>query len=158
TLGNLHALDMGFRHQNVLLVHADARRAGNQGDRLQAFNAQMRAFVAQLPGVRIASMSAVTPLMGGGISMPIAINGRRVGGAVGNGEFAEFHFNTVAPRYFEALETPIVRGRDFSVRDDRNAPPVAIVNEAFVRLHMPDGDPLAERISVVGAPSDRQVI
>jgi predicted permease len=96
-------------------------------------------------------MSSITPLMGGGISMPIAVNGQPVGSG-------EMHFNQVAPRYFETLNTPFVLGRDFTVRDDATAPGVAIVNEAFVRQYLPNGRPLEQRVSVVGSPAEREVV
>ncbi len=38
------------------------------------------------------------------------------------------HFNVVGPRYFAALDTPVVLGREFTERDYGNAPAVAIVN------------------------------
>ena len=96
TLWNLRTLDRGFRHEGVLLVDVDARRAGYEGARLQAFNQEVLAIAERLPGVTAASLSSVTPLMGGGIIMPIAVNGQRVGSE-------ELHFNQVAPRYFETL-------------------------------------------------------
>jgi predicted permease len=89
--------------------------------------------------------------MGGGISMPISVNGQPVGSE-------ELHFNQVAPRYFETMDTPFVLGRDFTLRDDATAPGVAIVNEAFVRQYMPEGSPLGQRVSVVGSPDERQVV
>src|SRR5436190_3135971 len=151
TLWNLRTLDRGFRHEGVLLVDVDARRAGYEGARLQAFNQEVLGMAQRLPGVTAASLSSITPLMGGGIIMPIAVNGQRVGSE-------ELHFNQVAPRYFETLGTPLVLGRDFTVRDDTTAPGVAIVNEAFVRQYMPNGSPLDQRVSVVGSRPERQVI
>jgi predicted permease len=160
TLQNLRTYDRGFRHEDVLFVGVDARRAGYQGDRLRAFNQQALAFAAQLPGVSVASAAAVTPLMGGGISMPIAVNGQPVEGK----EFARdetrgrVHFNLVAPRYFETLRTPIVLGREFMPSDDQTAPAVALVNEAFVREYLPRGSPLGQRVSVVGAKVARVIV
>jgi putative ABC transport system permease protein len=101
--------------------------------------------------VTSASLSSITPLMGGGISMPIAVNGQPVGSG-------EMHFNQVAPHYFETLSTPFVLGRDFTVRDDATAPGVAIVNEAFVRQYLPNGRPLGQQVSVVGSGVERQVV
>jgi len=89
--------------------------------------------------------------MGGGVIMPIAVNGQPIGSE-------ELHFNQVAPRYFETLGTPFVLGRDFTIRDDATAPGVAVVNEAFVRQYMPNGSPLDQRVSVVGSRPERQVI
>jgi predicted permease len=154
TLGNLRTLDRGFRHEDVLLVDVDARRTGKDKPALRAFYQQMLAFVEELPDVKAASLSAVTPLMGGGISMPIAVNGQPVGGDISG----EMHFNVIGPRYFEVLGTPFVLGRDFTNRDDATAPPVAIVNEAFLRRYLKDVAPLGQRVSVVGSPQDMQVV
>jgi predicted permease len=151
TLWNLRTLDRGFRHEGVLLVDLDARRAGYDGPRLRAFNQEVLAIAERLPGVTAASLSSVTPLMGGGMIMPIAVNGQPVGSE-------ELHFNQVAPRYFETLGTPFVLGHDFTIRDDATAPGVAIVNEAFVRQYMPTGSPLGQRVSVVGSRDERQVV
>jgi predicted permease len=40
------------------------------------------------------------------------------------------------------------RGRSFQERDDKAAPPVVIVNEAFARQFFKDGDPLNERLVI----------
>jgi predicted permease len=154
TLDNLRTLDRGFRHQDVLLIDIDARRTGKDKPALRTFYQQTLAFVEHLPNVKAASLSAVTPLMGGGISMPIAVNGRPVRGEIDG----DMHFNVIAPRYFEVLGTPFVLGRDFTNRDDATAPRVAIVNEAFVRQYMKDIAPLGQRVSVVGSPQDMQVV
>src|SRR6185436_10947592 len=100
--------------------------------------------------VTAASMSSVTPLMGGGISMPIAVNAQPIGSG-------ELHFNQVAPRYFETLRTPFVLGRDFTLHDDATAPGVAIVNESFVRQYMTGVSPLDQRVSVVGSRENQVV-
>ena len=154
TLDNLRTLDRGFQHEHVLLIDVDARRTAKDKPALRAFYQQTLAFVEQLPGVKAASLSAVTPLMGGGISMPIAVNGQPVSGDISG----EMHFNVIGPRYFEVLGTPFVLGRDFTNRDDATAPPVAIVNEAFVRQYLKDVAPLGQRVSVIGSPQDMQVV
>jgi putative ABC transport system permease protein len=154
TLDHLRTLDRGFRHEDVLLIDLDARRTGKDEPALRAFYQQTLAFVEQLPSVKAASLSAVTPLMGGGIIMPIAVNGQPVRGDTDG----EMHFNVIAPRYFEVLGTPIVLGRDFTNRDDAAAPSVAILNEAFVRQYMKDVVPLGQRVSVVGSPHQMQVV
>ncbi len=130
TLHNLRTLDRGFGVEDVLLVGADATRSGYSGAKLAAFNDEVLAFIEGLPGVRAASVASITPLAGGGISQVIEVNGVKTGPD-------EMHVNTVGPRYFEAMQTPIVAGRDFAREDSATAPLVAIVNEAFAReLHV----------------------
>jgi hypothetical protein len=41
---------------------------------------------------------------------------------------------------FDAFGVQLRRGRGFTVADDAEAVPVAIVNEAFVRRYIPSGD------------------
>jgi putative ABC transport system permease protein len=48
--------------------------------------------------------------------------------------------------YFDTIRTPIVRGRDFRDADTAATTPIVIVNEAFVRRHLPDVDPIGRRI------------
>jgi putative ABC transport system permease protein len=42
---------------------------------------------------------------------------------------------------------PIVRGRDFTERDDLSAPPGLIVNEALARQYFPNEDPIGKRVA-----------
>jgi predicted permease len=151
TLHNLRTLDRGFGVADVLVVGTDAQRAGFTGPKLQAFNAELLAFIEGIPGVRAASVASITPLAGGGITQLIAVNGVQTGQE-------EVHFNNVGPRYFDAMQTPIVAGRDFAREDSPAGPYVAIVNEAFVRQYMAGLSPLGQRVSVIGSTREMQVV
>ena len=88
--------------------------------------------VASVPGVAHAGGSIWTPVDGGmrmGDSQSrIALQLRDAG-------------------WFAAFGTdPPKAGRDFTVRDTTESPPVVIVNEAFVRAFMPGRSPLGETI------------
>ena len=150
TLHNLRTLDRGFGVSDVLVVGTSAQRAGFAGPKLAAFNSELLTFIEQVPGVRAASVAAITPLAGGGIGQAISVNGVRTGED-------ELHFNSVGPRYFEAMRTTIIAGRDFAHEDAPSGPYVAIVNEAFVRRYM-TGSPLGQRVSVLGSGREMQVI
>ena len=50
---------------------------------------------------------------------------------------------------------PQVMGRDFTTLDRDDSPPVAIVNETLVRLHLSDGNPLGKRLHVNAGRIDR---
>lgn len=54
----------------------------------------------------------------------------------------------VSPGYFAAMRTPIVRGREFHASDDREARPVAVVNETAARLLWPGADAVGRRLAV----------
>jgi predicted permease len=141
TLRNLHQVAAGFRSDGVLLVNADGAREGYRGARAAAFYEGLLEQVERLPGVQSASYALITPLAGGGISQDIAVNGRRV-------SQEQIYYNSVSRRYFETLGTPILLGREFTVRDTTIAPRVAIVNQAFTRLYLPAGNPLGQHLTV----------
>jgi putative ABC transport system permease protein len=68
-------------------------------------------------------------------------------------------FNRATAGYFQAMETRLVQGRDFTEQDDQNAAPVAIVNETFARRFYPGEDPIGKSFRM-GSPESpqRQVI
>ena len=55
-------------------------------------------------------------------------------------------FTVVTPNYFRTMTIPVSRGRDFSDRDQDDAPLVAIVNEALARQAFPGIDPIGRQI------------
>jgi hypothetical protein len=50
-------------------------------------------------------------------------------------------FHRIGSRYFETTGALILEGREFTLPDDRSAPQVAIVNQAFARQFFPGGHP-----------------
>jgi predicted permease len=144
-------LDRGFVPGNVLLANFDPTRASLSSPALRAFNQSVLGEVQALPGADAVSMSAVTPLEGGGMSTPITVNGVSTG-------LNEVYFNVVAPRFFQIIGTPLLAGRDFTDRDDANGPAVTIANEAFVRRYLRAGDPLGQRVLMPGAQREMEIV
>jgi predicted permease len=140
---NLKTRDLPFTVENVftarLRLTADeypdtAKRVG--------FYEQLLPRLAALPGVEAVTLSDGLPATG---------NGARVFELEGASYATEEDYpvareGIVTPGYFETFETPVLRGRAFSVTDTRESLPVAVVNETFVRTHFPDDDPLGRRI------------
>ena len=56
----------------------------------------------------------------------------------------------ITPDYFEAFRIPVRRGRVFDTRDRADSAPVAIVNDALVRAHFKDADPIGHNIRISG--------
>jgi predicted permease len=69
-------------------------------------------------------------------------------------------WNGVTERYFEATGLELREGRLFDTRDAGGAVPVAVVNEAFVRRHLFEGNVLGRRIRVGDGPAEawREVV
>ena len=150
SLHNLRTVDRGFAPGNVLLASFDPRRAGLSPAELQAFNRSVLRTVETLPGVGAASLAAVTPLQGGGMSTPMTVNGVSTG-------LEEVYFNIIGPRFFEIVGTPLLAGRDLSDTDGGTAPAVAVVNETFVHKHL-TGNPLGQRVLISPGRPEMQIV
>src|SRR5208283_2398643 len=59
-------------------------------------------------------------------------------------------YNEVAPDYFATLGVPLLRGREFTVRDSASALLVVLVNETLARRLWPCEDPLGKRLRFGG--------
>jgi predicted permease len=158
SLRNLKRLDAGFKREGVLVLGVDSAATGYADAQLKSLYRQLLGRVGALPGVSSASLAFQTfrgP--GSGIccisiqgAPPLAEEDRRV-----NADY-------VGPRFFETMGTPLVSGRGFDLRDDENAPKVAVINEAAARYYFPDGSPLGRRfdqsknkgIEIVGVVKD----
>jgi len=97
--------------------------------------------VRATPGVLGAAVASALPLTGWGDGMPfhMADNPEKM---IGTG------FKIVTPGYFPALHLRLVAGRALEERDTDSSPPVAVVNESFVRAYLPGQDALGKRMLV----------
>ncbi|HWD97421.1 MAG TPA: ABC transporter permease, partial [Bryobacteraceae bacterium] len=152
-LSGLERSDLGFRPSRVLLVTLDPARAGYKPGQLAEPYRQLLRRIESVPGVRSATLSAVTPISGAGAARFITIEGRP--------ERAEdrryVSLNWIAPRYFETLGTPLIAGRDFRFEDE-GQPGVAIVNRAFSRRWFGEQNPIGRRISLDPDPQSYEIV
>jgi putative ABC transport system permease protein len=118
-----------------------ARTVRLVAERTQYFDQVLRA-VAALPGVTAVAASTDLPIAPGSNYHNLTIEGR----PVEEGREPEVYFRGVNPGFFRALGVAVRRGREFSADDRGGAAPVGVVNEAFVRRHFPDEDPIGRRM------------
>jgi predicted permease len=52
------------------------------------------------------------------------------------------------------MQLPLLLGRGFTERDDRDAPPVAVVNQAFAKTYLDEGNPIGRTIKIGTGPRD----
>ena len=133
---NSRLADPGFQPNGVLLAGLEMSGAGYTAD--QAFIALRRIQdqVGTAPGVVSACLSENVPLgfdAGSWEDLNVA------GYVPRTGENMKIRRNLISPGYFQTLEMPLLEGRDFTERDDRNAARVAIVNQTFVRRFLTGG-------------------
>lgn len=156
SLAALRGVDLGFETDRVLVANLPLpegryKTADARFDFFERLAERARA----LPGVEAVGFANRFPMRGGWIS------GIQFDGG-GPDAFRDVAFQAVGGDYFQALGLALRRGREFESNDRTGAPPVAVVNEAFVRAHLA-GDPIGQRfrrgpdrpwISIVGVVSD----
>ena len=59
----------------------------------------------------------------------------------------QYECNSVGPEYFRTFAIPVLRGREFSVRDRKASQPVVVVNESFARKVFGSADPVGHTIA-----------
>jgi predicted permease len=69
-------------------------------------------------------------------------------------ERLQFARDEVSADFFKAIGTPLLRGRFFSIWDGRDAPPVAIINNAMARRSWPGHNPVGRRFKLGPRNSD----
>jgi putative ABC transport system permease protein len=139
-LSNLYA-GLGFQRDHVLLVTLDSARRDNAHPQPPATYRLVLERLAAIPGVRSATLSGVTPILGAGANRDATVEGYQPA----PGELRYLMINWVAPRYFETLGQPLLLGRDFTF-EDAGRPRVAIVNETLAHHYFAAGSPLGKHV------------
>jgi len=139
----LQKVPAGFDTSNVItarLALPEASYPTSQDS--SAFYKKLLERVSALPGVRSAAAGWWIPLSGSEIGFDFDVQERPL--PEGQRPIAES--NVVTPDYFQTVGAPIVLGRAFTDRDDKNAPPVVIVSESLAKQYFPGENPIGKKI------------
>ncbi len=155
SLYNLKELDPGFRVDNLLSFSIDPSLSGYEGDRLTDMYRRLQEELSALPGVRSVSMSEMGVLTGNQWGMSIRVDGYQPK----EGEDMNPSVDGVGPRYFETMGIPLVSGRDFTERDVKNAPRVAVINETMAKYFFNGTSPIGRRFGLPrGSATDIEIV
>jgi len=97
-----------------------------------------------LPGTTASGITTTIPLSGNNLGLSFTIDGR----PVDPGHKLSASYFAISPGYFRAMGIRLVRGRDFTDRDNQDGQRVVIISEAFARKHWPGEDAVGRRISI----------
>lgn len=150
----VQAVDPGFKSANVLTL-----RTTLPGPRYQLTTAREQFYqrvlgeVHALPGVANAAYISFLPMtMRGGIwpILTTTADPNSPGGFVAPDprDQRSVSLRFVTPRFFAAIGTPIVQGRDVTSSDSLDTPRVAVVSRSFARQQFPDRDPIGQQFAV----------
>ena len=140
SLQKLEQQRFGFDPAHRTVVQFNAQTAGLQPDQLDSFYRRLNESISSIPGVSHVAWSLWSPMDGYNRSETIYLEGQPAPPPGSNVNLASW--DRVSPDYFTTIGTKLLAGREFSDSDDRNAPSVAIVDEAFVKKFLHGRNPI----------------
>ena len=141
----LTSVQLGYRTEGMLVMyaHAPAQKLNELLD-VGRFFENVFGEIQRLPGVTSVAGAMGLPNGQYGSNGSYAVAGKHVF-APGQ-RLPHADFSLASPGYFATMGIPLSRGRDFSTRDDYDAPLVVIVSESVAHEVFPNEDPIGRRI------------
>ena len=143
---NLREINPGFDAKNLLTMTVSV--AGQQqyvGARRENLYRTLVTALKALPGVQSVAMANHLPLLGDTWGTNMAIEGRPIPAP---GHEINTTYRESGPDYFATMRIALLRGREFSERDNLSSPPVVIINETLAKSAWPNDDPIGKRITL----------
>ena len=151
TLSKLHAVETGVHAEHVLTMALPLQgdlltEVMKQPENLERYE-RMRARVAALPGVEVASLGSAAPLRSSILDFDVKVEDRP---NPPNRPTPHAAAKMVDPAYFAASGIPVLEGRAFENTDRRGTAPVVILSESFAKMLFDDDDPIGKRVAWTG--------
>src|SRR5438270_7591642 len=143
---NLRATNPGFDPVRLMTLQINLPRV-----RYSDLDQQVRTHdvimekISAIPGVESAGGANPLPLAGNINNFSFMVSGAA---PLPRGNHPGGGYLIVKPDYFKAMKIPILQGRAFTRADTKDSPLVIIINEAFVRKHFPDRNPIGQQVMI----------
>ncbi|HEX7959160.1 MAG TPA: ABC transporter permease, partial [Terriglobales bacterium] len=147
SLQKLHAVDTGYRRDNLLLARVDPRVAGYKAANYMAFCQDLLGRLRQLPEVTSVTYSSNGLFSGSESADAITVPGFQ---PPANDNKSPYN-DTVGPGYFTALGIPILMGRDIAQQDLGETPKVAVINESMAHYYFGSQNPIGRTFTIKDA-------
>ena len=151
SVGNLAAIDTGYRSDGVLVSTLDHRMLATEEARMEFLN-RLAERTQALPDVQTVAFADIMPLGGFRGTRPVSLPDTPP-----DAEPDPVLYNVVSSGFFEIVGVPILRGQTFA-DSGQDAVDAVVVNEAFASHFWPEQDPLGRRLRVGGEHRDRVVV
>lgn len=138
------SIHLGFNPRHAVAVMFDVALNGYNVERGQAFERNLLAQLATVPGLDSYAISNSIPLSLNQSNTIVHAEGKPMPPAA---QMPSASYYSVTPGYFRTMQTRLVAGRDFDSRDRQGTPRVAIVNQAFAQRLFPGEDALGKRFA-----------
>lgn len=145
SLANVNAVDLGLNTDELVTFTLAPRRSGYSAEQQMAIFDRVEEALAAQPGVSDAASSRI-----------LLLDGRRWGAGpltvegIEREPVTDVLVNAVSPSFFRTLSIALQGGRNLAATDGAGAPPVAVVNERFVRRFGLGADAIGKRVRAGG--------
>jgi macrolide transport system ATP-binding/permease protein len=149
SLNKAENVDMKLDATNRYIAHINPQAAGYKNTEVEPlYQAIVDRFHA-IPGVLKVGLATYTPMEQNNWG-----SGVKVQGEPDLNKGASWVKGT--PEYFDSVGTHVVMGRGFTPQDTLNAPPVAVVNQEFVKQFFGNRNPIGHRFGFSGPAKTAQ--
>jgi putative ABC transport system permease protein len=143
TMNNLSKVQSGYTTGRVLTMSVTAPQ-GKWDD----FHHRALDRVSVLPGVQYAAFAWGVPLTGNNWPATVEIEGQPA--PAKPSDRISMPLRSVTENYFKLLGLAILEGRDFRASDSRDAPAVAVINQALADRYFPHENPIGKKLWLGG--------
>lgn len=151
SLGALHAIDPGFRNQDLVAFELDLPSNWKPADRKPVWQRVMSR-METMPGVSAVAFASPGPYLAGMAAATVRVPDSPVTA----GEAVWVNYCRVSPGFFSLLGSSPVAGREYRRSDAPDAPSV-VVNEAFLHKYLPNEQHPLERLVQLPDQSARHI-
>ncbi len=143
TMMNVSKAPSGYSTEHILTMSVTSV----EGDWV-GFHRRALERVSALAGVKYAAFAWGVPLTGNNWPATVEIEGQPAAGKAS--DQISMPLRSVTQDYFKLLGLPILNGRDFRSTDIRNAPNVAVINQALADRYFPGTNPIGKKLWMDG--------
>jgi putative ABC transport system permease protein len=129
TMQNLRQVDTGFNTSHLITFHIDPLLSGYAKEKIPQLQQNVLDTMATLPGVQAVGATDDQELADNNHGGNVTVEGYNPP----PDEEYDVEAPSVSAGFFHAMQVPLLAGRSFTEDDDSTHPPVAIVNESFVK-------------------------
>ncbi|HWA94032.1 MAG TPA: ABC transporter permease [Terracidiphilus sp.] len=151
SLNKAQGTNMRLDATNRYIIHINPQAAGYATTQVEQLYRTIVDQFHALPGVVKVGLATYTPMEQNNWS-----RGIKVQGLPDPDKGASFVKATA--EYFDAIGTHVVMGRGFTPNDTLSAPPVAVVNQEFVKQFLNGKDPIGRRIGSPRHDSEFEIV
>jgi len=143
SLGKAENADMKLDASNRYIAHINPQAAGYKNTEVEPLYQSIEDRFHAIPGVLKVGLATYTPMEQNNWGSGVKVQGEP---EINKG--ASWVKGT--SEYFDSVGTHVVMGRGFTAQDTLNAPPVAVVNQEFVKQFFGNRNPIGHRFGFSG--------